>query len=259
MTLAKPPRSATVKLTSFCLYRLHGKIGSSASKVEVVAGAADARISDDGKVQLLLASSPFHSESFSARTPQNGDGLLALYGHRDALEELQYWREQARILKAEFAYMDYEVWVSEISAQLVSRETLKATGDLYRFLNLRRMQSDFQKEVLAKFQGYVKKEGGDVEKEMGRVSQIALRPDLFGKLLSDDEDFQHIRVMVAPIADDPDIPGRMRQVAYVRPEVAILNTVQGGSSYEIVFPSWMNVRNTVEPLVDDAKTKANSK
>ncbi|MFK4705878.1 hypothetical protein ABIC83_002717 [Roseateles asaccharophilus] len=255
MTLAKPPRSATVKLTSFCLYRVHGKPGSEQT-IEVVAGAADARFGSDGKIQLLLASSPFHSPAFDGRAPKDGTGLLALYGHRDALEELQYWRERARAEKAEFAYVDYEVWVSEISPQLVSRNLLQEPdGDKYGFLNIKRMQSGLQQEILNKFRIYVEKEGGSVDEDMSRVVQMAMRPDLFSRWLDEDKDVKDVQVMVIPVADDPEVPGKIRQVALVRPGIAILSQEQGDGRYEIVFPSWMNVHKTVEEAQAAAAAK----
>lgn len=247
MTLAKPPQSATVKLTSFCLYRVNGKPGAPnvEANIEVIAGASSARYGDNGKIQLLATSVPFHSESFNSRAPKRGDGILALYGHRDALEELHYWRERARSLKAEFAYVDFEVWVSEISPQLVTRSLLKESGELYRFLNIRRTQAGLQSEILENFQNYIQDEGGRPSSDMARVSQIALRPDLFGRLLSEDDEMKHVTVFVTPIADDDTANGKMRQVAYVRPNVTILNAVQGADNYEILMPSWMNVRTTV--------------
>ncbi|MEJ6002603.1 hypothetical protein [Paucibacter soli] len=255
MTLAKPPNSASVKLTSFCLYRVHGTPGTPDAQIEVVAGAEAGRFTEDGKIQLLLKSAPFHSDAFGERAPKDGEGVLALYGHRDALQELQFWRERARHLHAQFAYIDYEVKVGEISQQLVNRAMLKDTGDAYGFLNIRRMQADFQKEVLHRFQVFIKKEGGDFSKEMDRVSQIALRPDLFAKWLAADADVRHVKVMVLPVADDIDAPGRIRQVALIRPDVCIFNTTQGDERCEILFPSWMKVHGLADAVHHEAKKK----
>lgn len=221
-----------IQLTSFCLYRVKGK------EIDVVAGAEAARFSDDGKVQLLASHVPFHSDLFAKRTPAPFTGLLALYGHRDALDEERYWRERARAVKAEFAYVTYDVNVGEISTQLLDRATLKANKSI-GFMNLRRTQSSLQQEFLAQIRDYVTQEGGDPDKSMERVAQIATRPDLFVRLLEDDPDMANIDVLVTLIADSPDSPSPMRQVGFIRAGAEIRNLVQGSDHYEMVLPSWM--------------------
>ena len=243
------PESASVKLMSFCLYRLHGSPGSARARLEVVAGASDARFGPDGKIQLLASSVPFRSKQFKKYAPKPGAGILALYGHRDALDELQYWRGQARLLKADFAWAEFEVLVKEISTQLVDREMLK-TNRTIGFLNLRRCQAKLQTEIQEKFAEYVLSDGGKPDREMARVAQIATRPDLFTRLLQDDPDLRNVSVVVTPVADDPEVPGRTRQLAFVRAGSTVTKLVQGGDQYEILLPQWLTDKTAARKLLE---------
>ena len=231
---AKPP--AKVALTSFVVYRVNGRAGDPEATVDVLAGGEAARFTPEGKLQLLAASAPFHSDAFKARTPKPGCGLLALYGNRDALEELQYWRARARELKAEFAYCNYDVQVDRISELLVDRKRMREGHDS-KFLNLRRTMASLQTEIFERFAGYVAAEGTNTT--MTAVSHIATRPDLFDRLFDEDKDFKHLSVFVIPVADDDETPGKMRQMAYLRPGSKVLNLVQGSDQVDVLLPAWL--------------------
>jgi hypothetical protein len=232
---AKPP--ARVALTSFVVYRVNGRAGDPKAKVEVLAGGEAARFTPEGKLELLAASVPFHADSFKGRAPKPGHGFLALYGHRDALEELQYWRAKAREMNAEFAYCNYDVQVDRISEVLVDRKRLREGQDM-RFLNLRRTMATLQTQIFERFSGYVAEEGG-AQAAMTAVSHIATRPDLFDRLFEDDKDFKRLSVFVIPVADDLEVPGKMRQVAYLRPGAKVLNVVQGSDQVSVLLPAWL--------------------
>lgn len=232
---AKP--LAKVALTTFVVYRVHGRAGDPGATVEVLAGGEAARFTPEGKLQLLAASAPFHEGALAHRTPKPGHGLLALYGHRDALEELQYWRARAREMKAEFAYANFDVEVDRITETLVDRARLRDARDA-RFLNMRRTMADLQTEILERFAGYVSEEPGR-SAEMTKVVHIATRPDLFDRMFMDDKDFAHLSVFVIPVADDNEAPGKMRQVAYVRPGAKVLNIVQGSDQVDVLLPAWV--------------------
>ena len=107
-----------------------------------------------------------------------------------------------------------------------------------RFLNVRRSAAEFQKELLARFAQYVAQEGGSPERDMAHVRQMALRPDLFERLLYEDEDLRHIDVLIIPLADWPD-PTRVRQVAYVRAGTPLLALLQGSDQMQVHLPGWM--------------------
>lgn len=53
---------------------------------------------------------------------------------------------------------------------------------------------------------------------------------LWGPLFEDDKDFKHLQVLVVPVADDPEVPGKMRQVACVRSGATVFVCVQVGAA-----------------------------
>jgi hypothetical protein len=60
-------------------------------------------------------------------------------------------------------------------------------------------------------------------------------PDLFERLLYEDEDLRHIDVLIIPLADWPDLT-RVRQVAYVRAGTPLLALLQGGDQMQVHLP-----------------------
>ena len=106
-------------------------------------------------------------------------------------------------------------------------------------MNLKRMSAALQHEVLKAFQQYITAEGGNPGAVMAKVADIALRPDLFSRLLADDLDFRGLSVIVIPIADDPHSPKRTRQIAFVRPGARILSVEQGSSEATFYMPAWL--------------------
>lgn len=230
-------KTSSVKLTTFSIYKVTK--GPSGSSIQTLAGSVDARFGDTGQVELLADSVPFHADLFRQKAPKPGFGMLMLYGIRDTLEEMHYWRTKAREMGAEFASAEIEFAVGVIEVGLTDRAKLKAAAGKSSFLNLRRMTSSLQSQILHQFSEYAASEGANIDEEMSRVSQIATRPDLFDKLLVDDSDLAKLDVLVVPVADDPAVPGRMRQVAYVKPGAKVLSTVQGTDKATILLPQWM--------------------
>lgn len=228
---------AVVRLTSFCIYRVHGTPGEPKASVELLHGASDSRITPEGKVQLLASSAPFHAKSFAKRAPKVGFGFLALYGRRDALEELQFWRAEARKLGAEFAYVDFEVQVGRISETIVDKDDYASDPEL-GFMNISRMKSDAQEEIRSVFASYIDRAGGKGKTAMEKVSQIATRPDLWDTFFEEQEAFKNVRLLVTKIADDEQ-PGKMRQIAYVRPGATVQLMQQGSDHVDVLLPSWV--------------------
>ena len=113
-------------------------------------------------------------------------------------------------------------------------------------LNVRRMKSDLQIEVLESFVECAGPGGGGIDENLTtmRVSQIATRPDLWDKVFKKDKDLKRLDVLVIPITDDPSTTGGMRQVAYVRPGAKISSVVQGSDHVQLVLPDWMQIQNT---------------
>jgi hypothetical protein len=239
---AEPPSAtSTVRFITFAVYRRTGTLGAKNAVIEVLHGASAARFAPDGCVELLAGNVPYNAKSFLTLAPADGEGLLMLYG-RDALDETYAWRRKARDLDAEFAYAEIEIAVGHIEKGLVDRAGLRAAAGNVRFTNVRRMKASLQLDILARFAGYVMREGGDPDVSMSCPAQMALRPDLFTSTLRDDADLGQLDTLVMPVADNPAVPGQMRQVALIRPSAQVAGITQGSDEVRIVLPNWMNVR-----------------
>jgi hypothetical protein len=231
---------STLKLMSFGAYKVTGIPGTKEATIEPVFGFAAARFDAEGKIELLAGSAPYHAASFKNKEPRAGAGLLMLYGNRDALEESQYWRTEARRLDSIFAAVEYEIEVGNIEVGLTDRALLQATNGQNRFLNVRRAKKSLQNEILEKFAEYVDGEGGDSDKTMSTVAHIATRPDLCDRLLEEDKELSKLDVFVIPVADDLASKLKIRQVAILRPGATVVSEVQSGTDTQIVLPSWMS-------------------
>lgn len=238
---ASSSNSSKVQLTLMSLFRSHGT-GDDAHLSPLV--GAEAVWQADGRTQVIVASVPFHHRAMDARAPQKGRGLLALFGIRDAIEELQHWRTVARNSQAQFTYIQLQVDVRVAHNGVVSRQILQERGDSLRFLNVRRCAADMQKAWLAQFATWVQQEGGDAQRDMQQVRQMARRPDLFERLLHEDPDLQHIDVMVLPLSDRPEA-SRTRQVAYVRAGARLAAVTQGSDQVQVHLPDWMHVPSSM--------------
>ena len=233
---------STVKLTSIALFK-----GSANSATELI--GASAVPSQNGVTELLMSSVPFHADSMSNRVNDIANaeskfpGLYLLYGNRDVLDERQHWSNYARKTQGVvFASVEIECEVKGICPGHVDREILKSfrdsDGNEMGFLNLRRMKASLQLEILAKFQDAIKAEGGNPDL-MLKPAQIATRPDLWPQVMNEDEDFKKIDVMVIAVADDPAVPGKMRQVAWMRPKTKVASVLQSRTDIHILQPQWM--------------------
>jgi hypothetical protein len=245
VNLTSKPES-TVKLTAFALFKRERVAGQPGFTVERICGASAARVCDDGSIELLADSVPFHAPSFQSKSPRPGNGLLMLYGIRDALDEMQYWRTRARDLGAEFAHAEFEFAVGTIEVGLTDRPLLKAAAGRNRFLNVRRMSAALQSDVLLHFSEYSDSEGTPLDERLPRLAQIASRPDLYDKAFIDDADLGRLDILVIPVADDPSSPKAVRQVAYVRPNARCVSVNQGNSGVCILLPSWMTGLDAVQ-------------
>lgn len=235
LSIVSKSQGSKVQLTLFGLFRMHG----AAAEVRLSPLVGIEALQWMGhQAQVTLGSVPFHDRDMDALAPARQQGLLALFGIRDALEELQHWRTVARSSQAEFAYVQLQVEVGLSRSGVLTREQLRAYGAGTRFLNVRRCAADLQKEWLQRFGQWVLAEGGDPAQDMAHVRQMALRPDLFERLLHTDADLQHIDVMVFPLADRNDV-ARVRQVAYLRAGTPLLHVTQGSDQMQVGLPAWM--------------------
>ena len=235
--------NSKVRLTSFVLYRLNAQ---AQGPVEILAGASVARFTPETrKVQFVADHAPFRSPEFAQVAPRAGHGLLALYGNRERTEELSYWRQRARALKAEFAYVSFEVEVGRILPGGLDSQLLQAGSDI----GLLRMQSarvSLQREVTERFGAYVVADGGDPA-TMANLADMARRPDLFDRLFDEQKALRHVRVAVIPIADDLSAT-TTRSVAYIRHGAKIGSLVQGSDHVEVLLPDWLTNEATAKKL-----------
>lgn len=233
--IARATSSSKVQLTFMGLF--HAKSVLNSVQLSSLEGC-QAVWHEAGMVHITADSVPFHQRCMDGRAPQPGRGLLALFGIRDALDELQYWRTVARNSQAQFAYIQLQVDVGSSSSGVLKRSELRAQGSSLRFLNVRRCAADMQKQWLSQFAQWVQAEGGDAQRDMQHVRHMAHRPDLFERLLHEDPDLQHIDVMVLPLADRAE-PARTRQVAYLRAGAKVVSAAQGSDQIRMHLPEWM--------------------
>ena len=233
---------STIHFKSMAVYRKTGKPGAPTSFIEALHGASAGRFAEDGQVELLVGNVPLNTKALRARAPKDGVALLMLYGHHDAISELCAWRKRADELDAEFAVVDYEVEVGRIEVKSVTHETL--LDQSVRFANVRRMTSAVQLDLLALFATYVEEEGGNPTRSMAHPIQMATRPDLFVRALREAKLLRHLDAMVIPVADDPQVPGRIRQVAVISPRARVVSARSTGD-VRFLLPSWMSASQAV--------------
>ena len=85
---------SSIRVTAFSIFKRRKTPDATGSPVDIICGATTASLVD-GTVELVADSVPFHAESFKNKAPKPGFGILMLYGVRDSLEELHYWRTKA--------------------------------------------------------------------------------------------------------------------------------------------------------------------
>lgn len=230
MPTAKPSdeKTSVIKLTLFSILKFPQTRKTDALP-RILAGASNVeRI--NGKLSVQLASVPLMD---SQTPPDESKGILALYGFKDQLEEVAARRQEARNAGAEFKFLEIECEVGRIEEGLIDREKLRKL----RFANVKRMTAELQTEILERFAEYVGDEGGDAPASMSRVQQIAMRPDLFGQLMSDDKDFKNIEVLVIPVLGSKTHHAKVRQVAIVRPKAKIVRASgNGDDDLNLVLP-----------------------
>lgn len=222
---------STVKLSVFAAFKRRPKKAPTPG-VDVVFGAKGFRINEQGLAELETASVPLAE----GLTPPVG-GLLMLYGLRDLTDELQRRRAEARAVGAAFQYAEFEVEVGDIVVGIIDKETLPGC----RFANVKRMSIGIQQDIMDCFVEYIREEGGEPDVTMNRIKAIARRPDLFGRLLSENPDYQRLEVLIIPVEES----GQVRQVAYVRDNCKYIALRQSQDDEILYLPE--NFGEQVEP------------
>jgi len=234
-----------VRLSLFCLYKVVERSGGKPKSVEVLYGASDARVREDGHIELLAGSAPFRSDALSQLAIPPYSGLFALYGHKDEAEEMRHWRVLAHEIGAQFACVSFNVAVGDIHVGFVKPEMIAASESM--FLNMRRATTDVQMSLLRPMRRLIEDEGGDPSAEMGHTTQMANRPDLFVKAFLADPALARVPVVVISVADDRTRPGFTRQAAFVRAGVGLgPEMLQLQPEASLLIPAWL----TDKPLAD---------
>lgn len=237
-----------VQLTFFSLFHRRGE---EDGQLQPLVGAKKVWRGVDDELHVDVTSVPFHTRAMDRYAPRSG-GLLGLFGIRDALEELQHWRAVARHSQAEFASLQLQVNVGVVHTGVITRDVLRAQRESVRFLNIRRNATGLQKELLQQFAAWVGEEGGNPAATMTTVAQMALRPDLYARVMEQDADFRHVDVLVFPLADRAD-PRNTRQIAYLRAGAPIQDARQGDGQVHMHLPFWMDVLPGVSQCGSDGQ------
>lgn len=141
------------------------------------------------------------------KTPPAG-GYAALYGFRDALDEISKQRRQADTTGESILSIEISVDVGEIIVGVMHPEQLPTT----KFLNMRRMSKELSNTVIRYWEEYLREEGVSEEalanKSFWQLEHVAERPDLIERLWHEKE-FNHLAVIAYPVNDG----GEARQVA----------------------------------------------
>lgn len=157
------------------------------------------------------------------------NGITMLYGLRDTGEECHRRFLEASNNGRVMHHADFMVEVGDIPRVLVDNEVLKTT----EFVSVKRMRVDLQGEILAHFQRFIEEEGGMPAIQMSKISDIATRPDLFGRLVDTVDEWRHIKVFAYPVSDGK----KMRQVATVFPGAKLVEVVQNTGEDVFVTPA----------------------
>jgi hypothetical protein len=222
---------STVTLSAFAVYKQNG------TKLKLIAGASESVVTANNKRVLRVGSVPFAKPSFAKMAPKVNEGLLMLYGSHDQMDELQRQHALTRELGTVMAHARFEFEVGAIEVGLTDCRMLNMSGGKNRFLNVRRMKRELQHHVLGRMAEYVHEEGGNSDRTMFEVVQMAKRPDLFARVLNDDPGMSQLDMLVIPVADGED--GQVRQLALVRPSARLISVRQFGE-VELVLPEWMD-------------------
>lgn len=222
---------STIQLSAFVSYRKTQTVLEHSGEISA------SRLLDSGKYEVTIKSAglPVPSVGLSMARPERmAEGMLLLYG-RDRLHLLHQANIKARAAGLGFASSEFEFEVGNIESGLLDMDALPGL----RFGSVRRMKADLQMHLLTKFAEYVSEEGGDADAEMSKPIHMALRPDLFGRVMKDDPALAGLDVLAIPVADTSAEPVVLRQFAYVRPTAQLVGVRHLGE-VNVVLPDWMN-------------------
>ncbi|HCI47797.1 MAG TPA: hypothetical protein DFI00_10920 [Rhodospirillaceae bacterium] len=160
--------------------------------------------------------------------------MTALYGFRDALEELSRLRKRWESDTVGFATVTLQAEIGKMPYGRVSPEKLSS----YRFLYLDRITRPLEDICRQKFDGYAAEMGLEPMDPFRHAGFVCERPDFIGKLHQEPE-FNHLDVIVYRI-DDP-LTGP-RQIASLFNKDAIVSIEARGVQTRILLPQAVPAR-----------------
>lgn len=139
-------------------------------------------------------------DAYISNTTQSlQDGIVALYGFRDAIDEISAIRAKEEGPGVVFCSVNIEVDVGEIKPGPVSHDDIGKT----RILNVRRLTAKMRDEIETYWNRYLEEEGSEYlqKEDLRDMSFMGVRPDLISRLHSEPE-FNSFDIIVFPSKDD---------------------------------------------------------
>lgn len=192
-----------------------------------------AKINREEKIETPMASIGL---SVGLEPPKTG--LLALYGFRDALEEIEFQRKRACVNKQHLQLAELVVDVGRIHDEgLVSIEQLR--DENMRFVSVRRMAAGLQEHVVRRIAEFAGEGAVCFSSALARWTYLAKRTQFIPDLMADTE-FANVDVIVFPAITQAN--QRIRFVAWIRPGTAIKEVRQNiGYCHSLSLPKSLQV------------------
>jgi hypothetical protein len=163
-----------------------------------------------------------------ARQLAPAGGLTALYGFRDALEELSRLRQRWENEKIGFSTVTLSVEIGTMPYGRVSPEKLSQ----FRFLYLDRINRSLEEMCRGYFETYAAEAGVSLENPFRHAGFVCQHPDFIGRLHQEAE-FNHLDVIVYRIQDQQH---GARQVATLFNRDAVVKIEARGVETNIILP-----------------------
>ncbi len=184
----------------------------------------------DGRMVITLGNIPF-----PVGVPHPAKAITALYGFRDALEEIQRQLRFAREENMRNIKVTFKVQVREIVMGTTDLEKLGGTD----FLNLRRLQSDLANIIVDGVNERLAQEApkGVKVETYNRITDACQRPDLLCDVIRSEKIFSHIKA-VAYMIPDAEGSKRGRQVCTVFTDKFEEIGYRGDMPFDIDLPTF---------------------
>jgi hypothetical protein len=170
---------------------------------------------------------------FPTGVPHPENAITALYGFRDALEEIQRQLKFAREKNMRNIKVTFKVQVREIVMGTTDLQKIASTD----FLNLRRLQSDLANIIVDGINERMAQEApaGQSIEPYHKITDACPRPDLLCDVIRSEKIFSHIKA-VAYMIPDEEGSKRGRQVCTVFDDRFEEVSFRGDMPFDIELP-----------------------